>query len=100
MRRVPHPRRHDGSPDIYRVTDSPMRCAEGYRIVSAYSSLQAEQDQSARQGRIEKGILALDALETRLRAPRCRLRTRAAVAECAAAALTGAGAERWVGRLR
>lgn len=96
VRRAPHPRRHDGSPDIYRVTDSPMRSAEGYRIVWVYSSLKAEQDQSARQGRIEKGILALEALETRLRAPRCRFRTRAAVAECAAAALTGAGVERWV----
>ena len=78
------------------MTDAPIRSAEGYRIVWVYSSLKAEQDQRARQARIEKGILALEALETRLRAPRCRFRTRAAVAECAAAALSAAGAERWV----
>src|SRR3990172_6279620 len=96
VRRVPHPRRPDGPPDIYRVTDSPIRSAEGYRILWVYSSLKAEQDQSARQGRIEKGILALEALETRLRAPRCRFRARARVAECAAAALTATDAQRWV----
>ena len=96
IRRMPHPRHQDGSPDIYRVTDSPIGSAEGYRIVWVYSSLKAEQDQSARQARIEKGILALEALETRLRAPRCRFRTRAAVAEGAASALSAAGAERWV----
>lgn len=78
------------------MTDSPIRSAEGYRIVWVYSSLKAEQDQRARQGRIEKGILALEALETRLGAPRCRFRTRAAVAECIASALTAAGAEPWV----
>ena len=96
VRRAPHPRRQDGPPDIYRVADSPLRSAEGYRIVWVYSSLKAEQDQRARQARIEKGLLALEALETRLRAPRCRFRRRAAVAECAASALTATGAERWV----
>ena len=59
-----------------REPDSPIRSAEGYRIVWVYSSLKTEQDQHARQGRIEKGILALEALETRLRAPRCRFRDR------------------------
>ncbi|MDP2707420.1 MAG: IS1634 family transposase, partial [Burkholderiales bacterium] len=96
VRRAPHPRRHDGPPQIYRVTDAPMCSAEGYRIVWVYSSQKAEQDQRARQGRIEKGILALEALETRLRAPRCRFRTRAAVAQGAASALSAAGAQRWV----
>lgn len=96
MRRAPHPRRHHGPPDIYRLTDSPIRSAEGYRILWVYSSLKAEQDHTARQGRIEKGILALEALETRLRAPRCRFRTGAAVAQSAEAALSITGAERWI----
>lgn len=96
VRRAPHPDRYGGPPDIYRVTDSPIRSAEGFRIVWVFSSQKAEQDQRARQARIEKAILALEALVTRLRAPRCRFRTRAAVAECAASALSAVGAERWV----
>lgn len=96
VRRAPHPRRHHGRPDIYRLTDSPIRSAEGYRILWVYGSLKAEQDHTARQGRIEKGIFALEALETRLRAPRCRFRTGAAVAQSAEAALSITGAERWI----
>jgi transposase len=91
-----HPRRQHGPPDIYRVTESPLRSAEGYRIVWVWSSLKAEQDELARQGRLEKGILALEALETRLRSPRSRLRRRAIVEEAAHTALRDAGAERWL----
>jgi transposase len=73
------PRRPEGTPDIYRVTESPLRSSEGYRIVWVYSSLKAESDQQARQNKMEKGILALEMLETRLRGNRCRLKNRLAV---------------------
>lgn len=96
VRQPPRPRDLDGPPDSYQVLESPIRSVEGYRIVWIHSSLKAEQDQRARQGRIEKGILALEALETRLRTPRCRFRTAAAVAEQASAALAAAGAQRWL----
>lgn len=96
VRRALHPQRHSAPPEIYRITDSPIRSAEGYRILWVHSALKAEQDQTARQARIEKAILTLETLETRLRAPRCRFRTRAAVAQCAESALSAAGAERWV----
>jgi len=94
--RRPHPRRAEGPPEIYRVVESPIRSSEGHRIVWVWSSLKADQDQLARQGRIEKGILALEALETRLRGLRARFRDEATVAQAAEAAVRATGAERWL----
>jgi transposase len=96
VRRHPNPRRRDGTPDIYRVTQSPLRSSEGYRIVWVYSSLKAECDQKSRQGKIEKGILALEVLETRLRGKRCRFGNRSAVDKAVETALTTTGANRWL----
>lgn len=94
--RRPHPRRADGPPDIYRVVESPLRSSEGHRIVWVWSSLKADQDQLSRQGRMEKGILALETLEARLRGPRSRFRDQATVAQAAEAALQATGAVRWL----
>jgi hypothetical protein len=91
-----HPRRQDGPPDIYRVTESPLRSAEGYRILWVWSSLKAEHDALARQARIEQGIRALEVLATRLRGTRSRLRRRAAVDQAVQRAVGDAGAERWL----
>jgi transposase len=96
IRRRPHPRRRNGPPDIYRAVESPIRSAEGYRIVWVWSSQKAEQDAQVRQARIEKGILALEKIETRLRGKRARLRDRAGVAKAVETALGAAGAERWL----
>jgi transposase len=95
-RRRPHSRRHNGPPDVYRVTESPIRSAEGFRIVWVWSSQKAEQDARARQERIEKGVLALEVLETRLRGKRARFRDRAAVSQAVDIALHGADAQRWL----
>jgi len=91
-----HPRRLDGPPDIYRVAEAPLPSAEGYRLIWVWSALKAEQDQVARQARIEKAVLALEVLETRLRSKRSRFHDRAAAAKAAEAAVRGADAERWV----
>lgn len=96
VRRRRNPRRHDGPPDVYRVVESPIRSAEGYRIVWVWSSHKAEQDARARQERIEKGIVALEALETRLRGKRARLRDHATVAHAVETALRGVDADRWL----
>lgn len=96
VRRRRHPRREDGPPDIYRVVESPVRSAEGYRIVWVWSSLKAEQDQRSRQARIEKGILAMEVLETRLRGKRSRFKDDASVSQAAETALQAAGAQRWL----
>jgi len=95
-RRRRNPRREDGPPDIYRVAESPIRSSEGYRIVWVWSSLKAEQDQRSRQARIEKGILALEVLETRLRGKRSRFRDIDSVSQAAQTALQETGAQRWL----
>lgn len=91
-----HPRRENGPPDIYWVFESPLRSAEGFRILWVWSSQKTEHDKRARQDCIEKGILALETLETRLRGPRSRIRDRAALAKAAEQALHLAGAQRWL----
>lgn len=96
VRRRRNPRREDGPPDIYRVAESPIRSVEGYRIVWVWSSLKADQDQRSRQARIEKGILALEVLETRLRGKRSRFKDVDSVSQAAQAALQATGAQRWL----
>ncbi|MFZ2225565.1 MAG: IS1634 family transposase [Candidatus Deferrimicrobium sp.] len=96
VRRRRNPRREGGPPDIYRVVESPVRSVEGYRIVWVWSSLKAEQDQRSRQARIEKGILALEVLETRLRGKRSRFKDDASVSQAAETALQAAGAQQWI----
>ena len=91
-----HPRRQDGPPDIYWSFESPIRSAEGFRILWVWSSQKTEHDKQARQRCIEKGILALETLETRLRGPRTRFRDRAALAKAAEQALRLSGAQRWL----
>ena len=88
-----------GEPDqVYSTFPAPLPSAEGYRIVWVHSTAKAAADAAARQARIETGAAAIDALATRLAGPKCRLKTRVAVEDEAAAALAraGAGAERWV----
>lgn len=62
-----------------------------------HSSGKAAREATARAGRIEAGLAAIDAPAARLAGPKTRLRTRVAVEEAAVAALTTAGATRWVG---
>ena len=92
----PHARRPDGPRDHYRVVESPIRSAEGYRLVWVWSESKTEQDQLARQARIEQGILALEILETRLRGTRCRLREHAAVVKAVEILLSDSGSGRWL----
>lgn len=96
VRRRPHPRHQEGTPDMYRVTESPLRSSEGYRIIWVYSALKAERDQPSRQGRMEQGMLALETLETRLSGTRCRVGNRSAGAKAVEMARTGTGADRWL----
>lgn len=78
-----------------RMVESPMRSAEGFRIVWVWDQSKEERDSLSRQMLIEKAVLKLEQLETRLRNPRNRLRSRDAVVEVADNAL-GSIAHRWV----
>lgn len=66
-------------------------------MIWVHAGSKAARDAAARAGRIEAGLAALDALAARLAGPKTRLKTRVAVEEAALAALTAAGATRWVG---
>jgi transposase len=92
-----HPRRQADPPDVWKAAESPLPSQEGYRIVWVWSSLKAEQDEQARAARIEKAGLVLEGLRGRLRSPRCRYKSRGAVADAAAQLVEAAGATRWVG---
>ena len=86
-----------GEPDnVYRTFPAPLPSAEGYRIIWVHSSAKAARDAAARQGRIEAGAAAIDALAAKLASPKSRLRTRTAVDQAAATALADAGAARWI----
>jgi transposase len=94
--RRPNPRRRTGPEDIWKVAESPVPSKEGYRVVWVWSSLMAAEDADSRQARIEAAWIAIERLATKLRGPRCRLRTREQVAAAADAALLESGARRWV----
>jgi len=66
-------------------------------VIWVHSSGKAARDAAARAARIEAGLAALDVLAARLAGPKSRMKTRVAVEEAAAAALSAAGATRWVG---
>lgn len=91
------PGRRLGDPDeVYSTTPAPLPSAEGYRVVWVHSTAKASRDAAARQARLEAGVAALEALNSRLTGPRSRLKTRVAVQHAATAALADTHAERWV----
>lgn len=86
-----------GDPDrVYSTFPSPLPSSEGHRIIWVLSSTKTAIDATARQGRLEAGDAALDALVLRLAGPKTRLKTRVAVEQAAADALKAAGATRWI----
>lgn len=86
-----------GDPDeVYSTTPAPLPSAEGYRIVWVHSTAKASRDAHSRAGRIDAGVAAIEALEAKLAGPRSRFKTRVAIEQAAAEALTDAGADRWV----
>ncbi|MDG6229809.1 MAG: IS1634 family transposase [Candidatus Thermoplasmatota archaeon] len=78
-----------------RMVESPIRSSEGFRIVWVWDKEKEESDALSRQMLIEKAVLRLEQLETRLRNPRNRLRSRDAVVKAADNAL-GDITHRWI----
>ena len=89
--------RHDEPDQVWRTFEAPVPSAGGYRVIWVHSSGKAARDAASRAARIEAGLAAIDALQTRLHSPRTRLKTRAAAEQAAATALAKAGASRWAG---
>jgi hypothetical protein len=93
--RRPGPRKLS-PPVIYQAVPAPWPSKEGYRIVWIRSSA-GRLTAAARTDAITRATAALAGLAGRLDAPRCWLKTPAAVEHAAAAAIARASAARWVG---
>jgi transposase len=94
--RCPGARRED--PDkVWRTFQAPVPSAEGYRVIWVHSSTKAARDAATRAARIEAGLAAIEKVAERLASPKTRLKTRVAAEDATTAALTQAGASRWVG---
>ncbi len=92
-----HPGARLGDPDeVYSTTPAPLPSAEGYRIVWVHSTAKAGRDAAGRHARLEAGVAALEALDTKLTGPRSRFKTRVAVEQAATTALCDTHADRWV----
>jgi transposase len=84
-----------GPPNIWKAIDAPVPSSDGYRAVWLWSSLMAERDRDARESMMVDAIARLELLETKLRKPRTKLRTREKIVDAADTAI-GANAKRWV----
>jgi len=83
-------------PELWWAVPAPTCSTEGYRIVWVRSSTKRAHDAAARADRIERARAALGELAAGLASPRCRLKSRVAVEDAAAATIAEAGAARWV----
>ncbi len=92
----PDLRRKDQPPDVFRALPSPIPDGDGFRLLWYQSTHKMERDAQHRRGAIHKAGKGLQELRTKLQRPRCRLRTRGAVAAVAETVLRGADAERWI----
>jgi transposase len=92
----PDPRVQNDTPEVYRMVESPMSSAEGFRIIWVWSSKKSEQDMAGRQSRMENAVIRLERIETRLRNPRNHLDTRADVVVACEKAIYNYG-QRWIG---
>jgi transposase len=92
--RRPPVRRKDDPADIFRGVESPLRSAEGYRVLWYHSSVKHEIDQQARQVRIDRAVAELEFLKGRVGTR--RLKSPEQVEAAAAKILLTTGAQRWV----
>ncbi len=91
------PGKRKGDPDqVYWTAPAPIPTSEGHRIVWVRSSQKLACDAEARRARVERGMLALEAVQARLASPRSRIKTRVAADQAAQEALNDAGAQRWL----
>ena len=81
---------------VWRTFEAPVPSTDGHRVIWVHSSGKAARDAAGRAARVEAGLAAIEALQTRLHSPKTRLKTKVAAEQAATAALTAAGATRWV----
>jgi len=84
-----------GSPDTWRMTESPIPASDGFRLVWAWSTRMTVEDQAIREDIVHRAIERLEDLERRLQNPRTGYRDHGAVAQAAEKAI-GEKAARWL----
>lgn len=80
----------------WRVVESPIPSAEGFRIIWVWNSTKEKSDQERRHSSIKKAHKSFNQLEERLQNNRCRIRTRGGVEREADNIIEDTGAGRWV----
>ena len=80
----------------WRVGESPLPSAEGFRIIWVWNSTKEKFDQESRHNSIKNAHKSFDQLEERLQNNRCRIRTRGGVERAADKIIVDTGADRWV----
>ncbi len=90
----PNPRNQMGSEDVWKMVESPIPTADGFRLVWVWNSLMAEVDRESREERMARALVRLEDLEKRLQSPKTKLRTREGVIKAAERAAKDAA--RWV----
>ena len=81
--------------ETWKMTDSPMKSSDGFRVVWAWNSGKEERDKLFRQKSMENAISEIEKLEARLCNPRTRLRSRDSIVEKADDIVNGS-VGRWI----
>ena len=89
-------RQPDTPDDILSTYQDHLPSADGHRIIWIHSTAKARRDATRRHARIAKAIAEIDALNMRLAAPRCRIKTAVTAEAEAREAIEEANATRWV----
>lgn len=80
----------------WRIVESHIPSAEGFRIIWVWNSTKEKCDQESRHNSIKKAHKLLEQLEERLQNKRSRIRTREGVVKAANKIITDTGTGRWV----
>jgi hypothetical protein len=94
--RRPDTRRKDGSPNIHRGYQHPLRTTQGFRVAWYFSSQKETLDRAAREHRIAAAGKALQLLAARVGAPRSRLNSLEQVSAAAHQILADKQVERFL----
>jgi len=92
--RRPPARRQEDPAEVYQAVESPLRSAEGFRILWYHSSVKHSHDQHVRQSRIERAVAELEFLRNRLGTRKWK--QPRVVEDAAVKILETLGAERWI----
>lgn len=82
--------------DVICAYEDHLPSADGHRIIWIHSTAKARRDATRRHQAITKAIAAIDALNSRLASPRCRIKTPVAAEAEAREAIAELNATRWV----